>query len=120
MKPASRKAKGRSTQQYTRDTIIETYSERLREGDVESRGMGQQGVDIILSPTARDLYPFSYECKHMKKFPSMAEMKQAEYNKIPGTLAGVVYQPHGAKKEDTLVVFKLKDFTKFWKDSSNE
>lgn len=112
LKTSSAKAKGRSTQQYVRDLINEIFE--LREGDVESRGMGQAGVDIILSPAARDVYPFSYEVKHTKKFPTMQEIKQARYNTIEGTIAGVVHQPHGAKKEDTSVTFNLREFTLFW------
>lgn len=114
MKTSSAKAKGRSTQQYVRDLLYEVFE--FREGDVESRGMGQAGVDIILSPAARDVYPFSYEVKHTKKFPTMQEIKQARSNKITDTLAGVVHQPHGARKDETSVTFNLKEFTLFWKN----
>ncbi len=36
----------------------------LQDGDIESRGMGQNGVDIILSPAARKIFNLCIEAKN--------------------------------------------------------
>jgi hypothetical protein len=65
MKPQSAKAKGRSLQQALRDGLRAIGTKfGLHPDDIESRGMGQAGVDIILSPAARAVFgPLGVECK---------------------------------------------------------
>lgn len=67
MKTASRKAKGRKLQQLVRDTILAAYPQLVPD-DVRSTGMGQGGEDIMLSPAARQVFPFKIECKNDKRF----------------------------------------------------
>jgi hypothetical protein len=76
MKTASAKAKGRNLQKYVRDTIYK-YFPSLQAGDVESRSMGASGTDILLSPTARRLFPFAIEAKNQEKVNIWAAWKQA-------------------------------------------
>lgn len=64
MKPQSCKAKGRRFQQQLRDDIRVLLG--LEDGDVESRGMGQNGVDIILSPAALKVFPYLIEAKNVE------------------------------------------------------
>lgn len=63
MKPQSAKNKGRHLQKWVRDLILEVNPE-LKNDDVQSRSMGAQGEDVMLSPAARVWVPFQIECKN--------------------------------------------------------
>lgn len=76
---ASRKAKGRQLQQEVRDAVYETYP-HLQPGDVESTAMGQSGEDVKLSPAARAVLPYSFECKRKKTFAIYPLYDQAVAN----------------------------------------
>ena len=66
MKTRSAKNKGKRLQNDVRDLILETFTE-LEPDDVRSTTMGDSGEDILLSPAARKLFPFSVECKNQEK-----------------------------------------------------
>jgi hypothetical protein len=53
--------------------------------DVQSRQMGQTGVDIPLSPAARKLFPFSVECKNCETWSVPSWIEQARANMYTGT-----------------------------------
>ena len=78
MKPASAKAKGRRLQQHVRDRIRETF--QLHEDDVQSRSMGAGGEDIMLSPAAREAFPFSVETKNVQRLNVNDAYSQAVEN----------------------------------------
>ncbi len=42
--------------------------------------MGNQGEDIKLSPRARELIPYSFECKSRKSIALYKDFDQAKYN----------------------------------------
>ena len=42
--------------------------------------MGDSGEDILLSPAARKLFPFSVECKNQEKLNIWSSLEQAETN----------------------------------------
>ena len=42
--------------------------------------MGDSGEDILLSPAARRLFPFSVECKNQEKVKHMVILEQPEDN----------------------------------------
>ena len=42
--------------------------------------MGASGEDILLSPAARKLFPFSVECKNQEKLNIWSSLEQAETN----------------------------------------
>lgn len=89
MKTSSAKAKGRGLQQKIRDMYREMGKRaNLVDDDIESRGMGQNGVDLILSPAARRVFNHDIECKkharcsvgpqfkeHFKKYKDRATLK---------------------------------------------
>jgi hypothetical protein len=79
MKPQSAKAKGRLLQQRIRDMILQEFPE-LQEDDVTSRSMGAAGVDVLLSPKAQKVFPFSIEAKNQQALNVWSAMKQAESN----------------------------------------
>ena len=79
MKPSSCKSKGRNYQKQ----IVRKLSEVLqvdveKDGDLESRPMGQSGSDIIIRGVAKTLFPFGVECKNVEKLNIWGALDQAE------------------------------------------
>ena len=79
MKPRSAKNKGKRLQNKDRDLILEKFNQ-LEPDDVRSVTMGESGEDILLSPAARKLFPFSTECKNQEKINIWSSLEQAETN----------------------------------------
>ena len=79
MKPRSAKNKGKRLQNKVRDLILEKFNQ-LEPDDVRSITMGDIGEDILLSPAARRLFPFSVECKNQEKLNIWSSLEQAETN----------------------------------------
>ena len=79
MKSRSAKNKGKRLQNKIRDLILEKFS-TLENDDVRSITMGDSGEDILLSPAARKLFPFSVECKNQEKLNIWSSLEQAENN----------------------------------------
>lgn len=52
----------------------------LEADDVFSRSMGASGEDVMLSPRARVLFPYSVECKNVEKLNIWQAYKQASDN----------------------------------------
>ena len=77
MKTRSAKNKGKRLQNDVRDLILETFKQ-LEPDDVRSTTMGDSGEDILLSPAARKLFPFSVECKNQEKLNIWSSLEQAE------------------------------------------
>ena len=76
MKPKSAKAKGRVAAQETADLLYK-YAPDLSPGDVLVTSAGSTGEDVLLSPAARELYPFFIECKNTETLSLWAAYKQA-------------------------------------------
>jgi len=79
MKPRSAKNKGKRLQNKIRDLILEKF-DSLEPDDVRSITMGDSGEDILLSPAARRMFPFSVECKNQEKLNIWSALEQAEEN----------------------------------------
>ena len=79
MKPRSPKNKGKRLQNKIRDLILEKFHS-LEPDDVRSITMGDSGEDILLSPAARRLFPYSVECKNQEKLNIWSSLEQAEEN----------------------------------------
>lgn len=75
----SAKAKGRKLQQLVRDKILSLFPQ-LTLDDVRSTSSGASGEDVLLSPSARLLFPYSVECKAHKSFAIYKVMEQAASN----------------------------------------
>ena len=76
--PQSKKARGRKLQRYVVEKLIKEFG--LHEDDCTSRSMGAGGEDVLLSPVARDKFPFSVECKNTEKLAIWSALEQAEEN----------------------------------------
>tara|TARA_Y100001972_G_scaffold113563_1_gene148393 strand:- start:3266 stop:3601 length:336 start_codon:yes stop_codon:yes gene_type:complete len=79
MKTRSAKNKGKRLQNNVRDLILEKFTQ-LEPDDVRSTTMGDSGEDILLSPVARKLFPFSVECKNQEKINIWSSLEQAKGN----------------------------------------
>lgn len=89
MKTKSAKAKGRKLQDWTRDQLKVNYG--FNEHDVRCAIMGEGGEDIKLSERAREIFPYSIECKCTERLSIYKAYDQAIQN---------------AKDFEPLVIFK--------------
>lgn len=108
--PKSRKAKGRIGQKETLD-LIYAFNPELLPGDVRSTSMGSSGVDILLSPRAQEMVPFSIESKFVETFHVWTTWAQAvEHAKNnPGTDPLVTFR---RSKHEMLALCRARDFFK--------
>lgn len=111
MKPSSAKAKGRRFQQECRDAFLKTAGDRLEADDIRSNPMGALGEDLLFSPAARRIFPYSVECKNVEKLNIWDAIKQCNANKGPHE-ALVIFKKNG---EEPYVALKLETFLEFFK-----
>lgn len=100
MKPSSAKQKGRVFQQWVRDKLYKAFP-TLSEGDIRSTSMGAGGEDILLSPAARRLIPWSIECKSVKAIAVYKFYDQAVEN--AGKYEPVVFMKMNQRKPLAMV-----------------
>lgn len=108
MKAQSAKAKGRRYQQEVSKLIVDAFS-ALQRDDVVSRPMGSGGVDLMMSPYAQTLFPFSVECKSTRKMPGSTALNQAYSNRYHGTYPVVAWKPPRQAPRDSIVMLRLVD-----------
>jgi len=86
MKIKSAKAKGRNLQNLVRDKLRRVFVDqwtkvpKLEYDDIKSQTMGMGGEDIVLSPMAKQLIPYSFECKNTERLNLWGSLKQCEDN----------------------------------------
>ena len=114
MRTRSGKAKGRRLQNKVRDVLIEHFSDKLEPDDIKVAIMGESGEDIKLSPAARKLIPYSFECKNQEKLSIWSSLEQAEENS--GDYPPVLIFKRNRSK--TYVVVELEEFMKLIDDRS--
>ena len=90
------KAKGRKLQNQVRDLLRKKFP-TLEEDDIKSQTMGMTGEDIILSPAARKLIPYSFECKNVEKLNIWSTLEQAETNTPDGATPVAVIKRNRSK-----------------------
>lgn len=96
MKPQSAKAKGRKLCKEVKARLDDTFG--FRDGDVEVRSSGANGVDLMLSPHARTLFPYSVEAKNVEKLSIWSALAQAEENTLAGTQPLLIFSRNRSKK----------------------
>jgi len=79
MKASSSKAKGRRLQDFVRDRLRGLFTS-LEDDDIKAAIMGESGEDIKLSPAARKIIPYSFECKNQERLNIWSSLDQAEEN----------------------------------------
>ena len=107
MKSRSAKNKGKRLQNNVRDLLLETFNQ-LEPDDIKSAIMGESGEDIKLSPAARRLIPYSFECKNQEAVNVWKAYEQAESNS--GDYEPVVFIKRNNQKP--LVVVDAEYFVK--------
>lgn len=106
MSTAARKAKGRRLQQYVRDQFRKLLAPFGVDPDhIESTGMGQGGMDVQLSPTARKYLPVAVECKNAEA-NSLIYNYYSQADKNKGKLEPVVVIKANRKKPLAIVDFE--------------
>ena len=86
IKISSAKAKGRKLQQWVAKKISEITGLPCGKDElIESREMGQTGVDIKLYGDAKEMFPFSVEAKYQETWSLPAWIKDAKDNQAKGT-----------------------------------
>lgn len=83
MRPQSAKAKGRRLQQEVRLAFLNYFSAQLQDDDIRSTSMGASGEDLLLSPSARAMIPFSVECKNVERLNIWSAIEQASGRQHP-------------------------------------
>lgn len=106
MKTSVAKAKGRSLQNWVRDKILSIFPSLDPEDDCKSCLMSDRGEDIKLSKKARQLFPFSVECKSYKAFAVYKHFKQAQKNAGNNTPLLIIKQ----NRDNPLVVLDAEVF----------
>lgn len=105
MKTASCKNKGRILQKYVVSKILE-YFPFLTDRDVTNTSMGCSGVDVKLSETAHEVFPYAIECKAQESLNIWSAIKQAEENS-KGDTPIVVFKRNRSK------TYVCLEFTQF-------
>lgn len=85
---ASAKQKGRKLQQEACEMVSRITGIQYKSGEdglIESRGMGQNGVDVALRGEAREKFPYSIECKATESLNLLEAIQQAKENMYEGT-----------------------------------
>jgi len=72
MNTATRKAKGKRLQKYVCSLILKFFP-ILSEKDVVSIRMGRPGEDVQLSDKAKEIFPYSIECKNQERMKYLWE-----------------------------------------------
>ncbi len=73
------KNKGKSGQNEVRDILLK-FADSLEKDDIISNPMGNPGEDLMLSPAARKIFPWSIEVKRKKAIACVRFMEQAASN----------------------------------------
>ena len=82
---ASRKAKGRRLQQWVCSLLSDITGIKWGDGElISSRGMGQNGVDVILTGKAKEIIPFDIEVKNTESWSIASYIDQAKANTKAG------------------------------------
>jgi len=119
MKPQSAKAKGRNFEKALVEILYEEFPE-LEEGDIEWRSMGAAGIDLMLSPKARKVFPVSIEAKSTKIKPGPAAMEQAKANIYDNTVAVVAWKPPRKNIKEGVAMLDFRDLARLIKLVRNQ
>jgi len=107
----ARKAKGRALQNLVVSKLLDRAPE-LEPDDIKGAIMGEQGMDVKLSPAAYKEYPLKIECKNQEKFKGIYDIySQAEEHKGKGEPIIVLKM----NRKNPLVMMDLDFFLDFYK-----
>ena len=107
----ARKAKGRALQNLVVSKLLD-HAPELEPDDIKGAIMGEQGMDVKLSPAAYKEYPLKIECKNQEKFKGIYDIySQAEEHKGKGEPIIVLKM----NRKNPLVMMDLDFFLDFYR-----
>lgn len=114
MKPRSAKNKGASLQVLVvkllrKLTGMDNGVASNHDGDIQSRSMGSQGTDIVLSPHAKKVIPFDIECKNAEAWHIDKWWDQTQANTEDGRFGLLIIKKNRKKP---LAIMDLDEFLK--------
>ena len=115
MSAKSAKAKGRRLQNMLRDILRETFPQ-LEEDDIKSQTMGMCGEDIVLSPAARKVIKYSFECKNVERLDLWKSLTQAEENSADRSPVLVMKR----NQRKTYAIVELDTFINLIRDNNEQ
>ena len=80
---------------------------QLEPDDITSRSMGAGGSDLLLSPAAKKLIPYDFECKSLARFVGHNYIEQAQANTGAGRKPLAVVK---ANHKKPVVIMYLDDW----------
>lgn len=116
MNSRSAKNKGARFQKDVRQRLLNEFI-TLESDDIKTAIMGENGVDLHLSPAARKVFPFSIECKNQERLNIWQALHQAAQNVKDNTYPALIFKRNRSK---TYIALELEDFLKYvYKDNQN-
>ena len=118
MKIKSAKAKGRNLQNLVRDRLRKIFVDnwtkvpKLEYDDIKSQTMGMGGEDIVLSPMAKKLIPYSFECKNTERLNLWKSLEQCEDNSEDRTPILIIKK----NRSKVYAVIEFNNFTQMIKE----
>ena len=112
MSARSAKAKGRRLQNLVRDKLRVAFP-KLHEDDIQSQTMGMGGEDIVRSPAAREVIPYSFECKNVERLQFWSAVEQCEANCKDNVSPAIVVKKN---RKDPMVAIPLGVFIEMIKE----
>ncbi len=112
--PRSRKNKGQRLQKVIVEMLRETYSLDAEEkdcfnGDLQARPMGMSGLDVVMSPRAKQLIPFDIEAKNQESLSIWKAIEQVNNNSDKDRVPIVVFKRN---RSDIYAAIKFDDLLK--------
>jgi hypothetical protein len=115
---AARKSKGRELQKWCCQKISKITGYAWgKDCPIESRPMGQAGVDIRMENCVLKLFPYSVECKRQEKWAINNWMKQAQENEESGTHWLLIAR---SSRQRPVVILDAEHFFSLFKPPKNE
>ena len=108
MRIQSAKAKGRRACEEVK-SLLEEFAPDLREGDIRVTSASVGGEDLLLSPRAKEIYPFACEVKNQEALNIWKSFEQAETH-VQGKEIPVLFFKRN--RSELMVCLKARDFIK--------
>lgn len=110
MKTSAAKAKGRRLQDAVVLKLRNLFDGILYKDDIKPQVMGQNGADVVLSPSAKNLVAFDIECKNQEALVGATltnAINQCESNTEDGRVPLLVFKKN---QEPERVILRLDHF----------